>query len=342
MRSHILIHTGDNPFQCDICPAAFNRKDKLKRHKLIHNAVKKYKCPFKSLTGCEKEFHRADKLKAHIISHSGIKPFKCDKCDRCFTRKPTLQEHMKLHSGDFQVHCGRCGKGFQREKYLRSHRCNSNKGPRRLSKETSEKDDEQRGDEDGESSSHGQRETLRGSSGKRKRKLSLDDGRQTRVVHTKTRQVLMKGPQLVKRSRKSKPKQRSQRSGKFDFIEEDVHTIRQALAVELEELPEEEVREALPTELEELPEEEAREALPTELDEEEVEERAQEEDGQTLVGDLEERPQEDNSTDVVSLPTVQRETVIVLNSSTEADNNIRKAMDDREALMENILSEGDK
>lgn len=29
-----------------MCDAAFNRKDKLKRHMLIHEPFKKYKCPF--------------------------------------------------------------------------------------------------------------------------------------------------------------------------------------------------------------------------------------------------------------------------------------------------------
>ena len=51
VKSHMLIHTGENPFQCEVCQASFNRKDKLKRHMTIHDAVKKYRCPFKSLTG---------------------------------------------------------------------------------------------------------------------------------------------------------------------------------------------------------------------------------------------------------------------------------------------------
>ncbi|KAJ8041197.1 hypothetical protein HOLleu_11940 [Holothuria leucospilota] len=296
LRSHILIHTGDNPFQCDVCQSAFNRKDKLKRHKLIHNAVKRYKCPFKSLTGCEKEFHRADKLKAHIISHSGIKPFKCDKCDRCFTRKPTLQEHMKLHTGDFQFHCGKCGKGFQRDKYLKGHRCGSNKGPKRLlqsggdetrqSKETEDGPETNQSQEEGESV-HRPKGYIRGKLS-RKRKFLSDDGRQTRVVHTKTRQVLMKGPQLVKKTRKSrtKPKQLST-SDKFAFIDEDVHTIKKALEVEIRESTDESAKKSVPEK-------------------------------------------------------ERRETVIIFSSSTEAENNIRQAMDDREALMENMLSESDK
>ena len=57
-----------------VSEAAFNRRDKLKRHKLVHDPIKRYKCPFKAHTGCPKEFNRPDKLKAHLLTHSGIKP----------------------------------------------------------------------------------------------------------------------------------------------------------------------------------------------------------------------------------------------------------------------------
>jgi uncharacterized Zn-finger protein len=65
---------GEKPFACNVCDAAFNRRDKLKRHKLVHDPIKRFKCPFKAHTGCPKEFNRPDKLKAHILTHSGIKP----------------------------------------------------------------------------------------------------------------------------------------------------------------------------------------------------------------------------------------------------------------------------
>lgn len=37
---------GEKPYKCSVCESAFNRKDKLKRHMLIHEPFKKYKCPF--------------------------------------------------------------------------------------------------------------------------------------------------------------------------------------------------------------------------------------------------------------------------------------------------------
>jgi hypothetical protein len=57
-------HTVCISFTClffQHCPGAFNRKDKLVRHLLIHQTVKKFKCPFRSYLGCPKEFNRQGK-----------------------------------------------------------------------------------------------------------------------------------------------------------------------------------------------------------------------------------------------------------------------------------------
>nr|CAB3267924.1 ZF(C2H2)-26 zinc finger protein [Phallusia mammillata] len=122
LRLHMLIHTKELPYHCTKCDAAFNRKDKVKRHMLTHDTIKRFKCPLKSVLGCTKEFNRADKLKDHIISHSGVKKsFACSFCSKTYSRLSSKIKHEKAHSSNF--YCGTCLRGFDSESNFKQHKC---------------------------------------------------------------------------------------------------------------------------------------------------------------------------------------------------------------------------
>ena len=36
LRRHLLIHTGDKPYECDVCGRRFNQMSSMISHKLVH------------------------------------------------------------------------------------------------------------------------------------------------------------------------------------------------------------------------------------------------------------------------------------------------------------------
>ncbi|XP_056379427.1 zinc finger and BTB domain-containing protein 41 [Hyla sarda] len=125
-ESHTRVHTGEKPFECDICNMRYSTKSNLTVHRKRHNSDtelprKDHKCPFcsklhasrKTLVKHVKRFHAENAQEFLTIKRIKSDGWKCDICNKSFTRRPHLQEHMILHSQDKPFKCTYCDEQFK-------------------------------------------------------------------------------------------------------------------------------------------------------------------------------------------------------------------------------------
>ncbi|XP_070701046.1 zinc finger and BTB domain-containing protein 41 [Pempheris klunzingeri] len=125
-ESHTRVHTGEKPFQCDICLQRYSTKSNLTVHKKKHASdapfqKKEHKCPFcsklhaskKTLAKHVRRFH-PDHIQEFLTKRKRkSEGWKCAICLKTFTRRPHLQEHMILHTQDRPFKCSFCDEYFK-------------------------------------------------------------------------------------------------------------------------------------------------------------------------------------------------------------------------------------
>ena len=110
LSEHMVVHTKDRQFICDICEQSFGIESNFRRHRKSHIPIeRRFKCD-----QCSSKFLNSGHLKRHMRNHTSEKSFKCKLCERSFSENYNLKQHISTHGENrVSIRCEMgCDKAF--------------------------------------------------------------------------------------------------------------------------------------------------------------------------------------------------------------------------------------
>ena len=114
LKGHMRIHTGGKPYECDKCDEKFSDEKDFCEHTKIHikekSRIRKVENVKRDSRFVDENIQQRLKLKGSIFNN--LNAFSCDQCDKWFSSRAHLRIHKRIHSGEKPYVCGECDKRF--------------------------------------------------------------------------------------------------------------------------------------------------------------------------------------------------------------------------------------